>query len=116
MHGGRENHLSRPCDGGFAIFVHVTSHDPADDACPKPSMDPDAEARRRARAAWPIRRFDLGCEPNEDLSDSTTMEERLGMMWQLALDAWSMSGRPLPDYERADMPIRMVRPSNGEEP
>jgi len=90
----------------------VTSRDPADDA---PPAQPDAEARRRARANWPIRRFELGHEPSDDLSDSTTREERLGMMWQLALDAWRMSGQPLPEYERADMPIHMFRPWDADE-
>lgn len=39
-------------------------------------MTDDAEARRRARQSWPIRRFELGAEPSEDLSAETTMQER----------------------------------------
>ena len=46
----------------------------------------------------------------EDLSATTTVEQRLGMMWELALGAWSLSGQPLPDYARADMPGRVIRP------
>jgi hypothetical protein len=31
-------------------------------------------------------------------------------MWQLALDAWSVSGASLPDYDRATIPGRLIRP------
>ncbi len=61
------------------------------------SRDGSAVARRRARAAWPARVFELGREPSDDLSDRTTAEERLAMMWPLAVDAWTTSGRPLPE-------------------
>lgn len=66
------------------------------------------ELRARARRAWPIRRYDLGSEPSDDLSASTTVEERLNMMWQLTLDAWASTGTPLPTYRRADAPGRVV--------
>lgn len=39
----------------------------------------------------------------------TTATERLEMMWPLALDAWVTSGRKLPEYSRAEIPIRMIR-------
>jgi hypothetical protein len=67
------------------------------------SRDERAE-RAAARASWPIRHFALGEEPNEDLRDSTTPEQRLGMMWELAVQAWTLSGRPLPTYERWEAP------------
>lgn len=36
------------------------------------------------------------------------------MMWPLALDAWAMSGQPLPTYERSEIPGRILRRrSNG---
>lgn len=53
-----------------------------------PAQTPEEERRLR-RAAWPVRRFRLGEEPSEDLSESTTIEERMAMMWPLALDAFS---------------------------
>lgn len=74
----------------------------------------DAEARRAARATWPVRRFALGDEPGDDLSAETTPAERIRMMWPLAVEAWRLAGRPLPDYDRAHIPARVFRP--GEKP
>jgi len=37
------------------------------------------ESRAR-RGSWPVRKFRLGSEPSDDLSDSTTAEERLEMI------------------------------------
>ena len=72
------------------------------------------EARRAARASWPIARFRLGEEPPDDLSEVTTLEERIAMMWPLAVEAWKLAGRPLPDYDRRNIPARLFRP--GERP
>jgi hypothetical protein len=68
---------------------------------PSDSARPAGEAR----GAWPVRVFRLGDEPGDDLSRSTTAAERLAMMWVLARDAWSLSGRPLPDYPREETPV-----------
>jgi hypothetical protein len=42
------------------------------------------------------------------------------MMWPLAVEAWTLSGRPLPTYERANMPGRLFRadevPPDDEDP
>jgi hypothetical protein len=75
------------------------------------AMDDSAEdqVRRAARARWPVRGFRLGEEPGEDLSATTTADERLAMMWPLALEAWRLTGRPLPDYRRQAAPIRVCR-------
>lgn len=56
-----------------------------------------------------MRRFALGAEPSEYIGDQTSAEERLAMMGELALEAWSLSGRTLPSYERASVPGRVVR-------
>lgn len=69
----------------------------------------DVNSRAAARRSWPIRKHRLGEEPSDDLSDSTTAEERLQMMWQLALDAWSLTDRPIPDYDRKEAPVRKMR-------
>lgn len=53
----------------------------------------------------------LGEEPGDDLSDSTTAEERLAMMWPLAVDAWASAGRRLPKHKREGMPGRVIRTS-----
>ena len=44
-------------------------------------MDSAGEARRTARAGWPVRKFRLEDAPGPDLSATTTAEERLAMMW-----------------------------------
>ncbi|HUG54144.1 MAG TPA: hypothetical protein VMR21_11095 [Vicinamibacteria bacterium] len=66
--------------------------------------------RSAARRSWPIRVFQLGEDPSEDLSATTSVAERLAMMWPLALEAWSLSGRPLPSYARGQTPVS-TRPS-----
>lgn len=65
-------------------------------------------ARALARASWPVRRFRLGDEPGDDLSASTTPEERLAMMETLSREAWVLTGRPFPDYRRDESPVRVV--------
>ena len=68
----------------------------------------DSEAQRRAaRAAWPIARFRLGDESADDISAVTTAAERIAMMWPLAETAWKLAGRPLPTYDRRNMPARV---------
>ena len=69
--------------------------------------DAAASGRRRARAAWPVRKFRLGEEP-DDFAD-TTVEERVAMVWQMTLDAWSSAGREIPTYRRSEMPVRVLR-------
>jgi hypothetical protein len=63
-----------------------------------------------SRAHWPIRRYTLGAEPGDDLSDVTTASARLAMMWRLAQEAWALAGRALPAYDRAHRPGRLYRP------
>ena len=72
--------------------------------------DEARKARAAARRDWPVRKFRLGHEPGDDLSATTTAEERLAMMWPLAMEAWTLAGRPIPDYERRNAPIRVIRP------
>jgi hypothetical protein len=52
-----------------------------------------------------VRKYRLGEEPADDLSTTTTAEERLAMMPALAAEAWALSGRPLPSYGRSETPI-----------
>ncbi len=67
-----------------------------------------ARERARKRRDWPVRVFRLGMEPGDDLSASTTVDERLAMMWPLAVEAWTLSGRTLPDYDRKNIPGRLI--------
>lgn len=68
-----------------------------------------AEERRTARSSWPVKAFRLGEEPGDDLTERTTPEERIAMMWRLAIDAWTSTGRRLPTYTRDRMPGRVIR-------
>ena len=63
-----------------------------------------AERRRQTASQWPVRHFDLGQEPLRDALDRSTVDERLAMMWPLAKEAWSVAGKPIPTYERRNMP------------
>ncbi|MCA8960956.1 MAG: hypothetical protein KDC38_10610 [Planctomycetes bacterium] len=55
-----------------------------------------------------MRRTTLNAAADDDLSSRTTAEERLDMVWTLTLEAWELSGRPLPDYERSACPVRWI--------
>jgi hypothetical protein len=60
------------------------------------------------RSHWPVRKFPMGTEPGDDLSATTTAEERIKMVWQLTLEAWSLAGLPLPTYTRGETPVRVI--------
>lgn len=45
----------------------------------------------------------------EDELVGGTAAERIAMVWQLTLDAWAMSGQPLPTYARHEAPGRKGR-------
>ena len=47
-------------------------------------------------------------DTQEDLRN-TTPEQRLGMMWQLAVDAWAFMGEPLDDSRLQRDVVRLVR-------
>ena len=66
------------------------------------------DARRRARANWPVHKFRLGEEPADDFT-TFTVEQRLAMTWRMSRDAWASAGRALPEYSRSEMPIRVIR-------
>lgn len=63
-----------------------------------------------------MRKFELGREPSDDISAESTVEERLAMMWPLAVRAWTLSGRTLPSYLRAKIPGRIIRPPTDRKP
>ena len=71
--------------------------------------DDPARVRAAQRDDWPVRKYRLGSEPSDDLSDQTTAEQRLEMMWPLALEAWSLTGKRIPDYARRETPILRLR-------
>jgi len=63
----------------------------------------------RDRASWPVKKYRLGEEPSDDLSGSTTAAERLAMVQELSDQAWLMTGRELPVYDRETIPGRVLR-------
>lgn len=63
----------------------------------------DRESRFSVARVHPI-----GREPDDDLLERTTPEERVAMVWPLTVEAWSLTGRPIPEYPRARTPVRLV--------
>jgi hypothetical protein len=71
---------------------------------PKPSPEPTG-------GRWTARVYRLGEEPGDNLSAQSTPEQRLAMVTVLTRRMWELTGRPLPSYQRAAMPGRVVRPA-----
>ena len=63
------------------------------------------------RRHLPVRMYRLSEEPNDDLSAFTTPEQRLAMVAVLTGRMWGLTGRPVPSYDRAAMPGRVLRPA-----
>jgi len=72
-------------------------------------MEKTSEARLRERGSWPVKKYRLGDEPADDLTESTTPEERLAMMWELSEQAWLLAARDVPGYDRKTTPGRVLR-------
>jgi hypothetical protein len=68
---------------------------------------PGAPARAASRRDWPVRLFAPGDEPPDRLERSTSPEARLAMVWSLTVEAWALSGRPIPAYPRSATPLRL---------
>jgi len=75
---------------------------------PVPPSSPQSPASRQH---WPIRVCLLGEGPGDDLSACTTPEQRIAMVWELTRRMWTLTGRAWPDYARAAMPGRVIRPA-----
>ena len=70
-----------------------------------PTRDPEREARAALRRqTWA---FHLGESPAGPAA--ATPAERLAAVWELTCDAWALSGRPMPEYARAEMPGKVTR-------
>lgn len=70
----------------------------------------DRQRRANERSSWSVRivRGRVG-EHESAASDGTTAEQRLGMMWELVEQAWALAGRTIPDYQRHEMPVQILR-------
>jgi hypothetical protein len=55
-------------------------------------------------------RHRLGQEPTDDLSGCTTAAARIAMMWPLAEAAWRLARRPMPTYDRRNIPAVLFPP------
>jgi hypothetical protein len=66
------------------------------------------QERARSRQRWPgvVRR--LSEAPDVEVVEGSPAE-LIGAVRELTLAAWAMSGQPMPDYDRATMPGRVVR-------
>lgn len=73
-------------------------------------MNPlDGTASRRA--ALSIRKLDRDDPPGDDLSASTSPEQRITLVWELTQRMWALTGRAWPDIPRDRLPIRITRPT-----
>ena len=64
------------------------------------------QAAHNDRANYPVRKTTLAEQDLDPELENTTVEERLGMMWPLALDAWSFMGKPV---DPSSPPRHMLR-------
>jgi hypothetical protein len=62
-----------------------------------------------AKRAVTLRKQKLSDQGNETDLDATTPAERLGMMWQLALDAWAFKGEPVAEPRLPRHIVRLLR-------
>ncbi len=63
------------------------------------------------RSPWPIAVYGPGQEPGDDLSAFLGPAERVELVWHLSRRMWLLSGRPLPQLPRQELPIRVIRPA-----
>jgi hypothetical protein len=56
-----------------------------------------------------VRKTSLRDQGREHDLDGTTPAERIGMMWQLTLDAWAMMGQPVVEPRLPRHVVRIVR-------
>ena len=63
----------------------------------------------RHRDAWPVRVFRLGEEPSDDLTSSTSAEERFEMVAMLSARMVEFAPTPVPPAMPRGQPVRVVR-------
>ncbi len=63
------------------------------------------------RSRGPVRIYRLGAEPGDDLSATTTPEERVALVWELSRRLWALTGQPSLAGPRDQLPIRVIRPT-----
>ena len=68
----------------------------------------DETTRRRST---PARVYRLGDEPRDNLSSTTTADERLEMVALLSRRMWELTGQAFVRHDRATLPVRVIRRS-----
>lgn len=56
-----------------------------------------------------MRKVRLGEEELTDPRDTSTVDERLAMVWTLTRQQWAFAGLEIPSYSRDQMPGRVIR-------
>lgn len=72
-------------------------------------IDRNVDSRARQRRHWPVTVRRLSDESSDDLSGVLTAEERIALVWTLSERMWELTGRPLPTYTRAEIPVTVKR-------
>lgn len=72
-------------------------------------MDRDEERRRRAEArrSRAVLRWTSLRGAEEELQP-VRGEEAMSLVTRLTREAWAAAGRPIPDYDRSEAPVRFV--------
>ena len=70
---------------------------------------PDSRPGKVREIAF-ARVYRLGEEPLDDITATTTAEQRVEMVAELTRRAWELTGKPWPRLPRAEWPVTIVRP------
>lgn len=68
------------------------------------------EERRKARAKWPVRVVRLDEEELVDRRDTSTVDQRIALVWRLTREAWAFQGKAIPDHARREASGVVIRP------
>jgi len=69
----------------------------------------DESGRSREHRDWVVRKYALGADVADDPGRTLSVQERIALVWTLSARMWELTGRPLPNYSRAEMPTAVVR-------
>ena len=70
-----------------------------------------SKGENRGVPGWPVCVHQLGQDAGDDLTETTTPEQRLAMVWELTARAWMLTGVAIPTYRRSETPVRVLRPA-----
>lgn len=65
-------------------------------------------AKVKPTADWHAKAFRITDAPGDDLTSYTTAAERFEMVQQLSARMWELTGRPVAQYSRSTVPVRVV--------